>query len=110
MTRAFLRPRTYPREIYARQRSIWWRRRSSWWKMAGFALIIIVLLLLVRHARAQQSFNLTVPETQLNTIGKALGKLPYEEVAATIQAMAQQVADQQRAIAEKAKASEKVKE
>lgn len=68
--------------------------------MMRAAIAGAVLLALCASAVAQ-TFTLTLTEAQLNLVGKALGKLPYEDVAPTINAIMQQVVEQQRAAAPK---------
>lgn len=57
-------------------------------KRAVFAILVV----LCGTAQAQErTFNLTVTEPQLNYIGKALGKQPYEDVRAIIDSIQTQV-------------------
>jgi hypothetical protein len=43
----------------------------------------------------QQEFNLKLTAPEVETIGKALGKLPYEEVAILVNKLRQQIVEQQ---------------
>lgn len=68
--------------------------------MIKYALAF-VLLSTVAFAQQQPDFNLKLNANEIDTIGKGLGKLAYEEVASLIQKLRQQIVDQQKA-AEKA--------
>ena len=46
-----------------------------------------------------QDLTLKLKPAEVDIVGKALGKLPYEEVAALIQNLRQQIMDQQRQLA-----------
>ena len=46
-------------------------------------------------AFAQQEFNLKLKAADVDLIGRALGKLPYEEVANLVNNLRQQIVDQQ---------------
>jgi len=51
------------------------------------------------NAQAQQpstSYNIKVDNSQLDLIGKALGKMPYEDVAVLMQVLRQQVVEQSK--------------
>lgn len=63
------------------------------------ALSLITGMLIYNIANAQQSkspeFIIKVDAQQLEIIGKGLGKLPFDDVAPLIQALRQQVIEQQ---------------
>lgn len=70
------------------------------------ALMIAALLTLPTTAWAQQpaplstvpaEYNLKVKPADVDNIGKGLGKLPFEEVAALMQSLRQQIVEQQQA-------------
>lgn len=44
----------------------------------------------------QQDFTLKVTNDDVNTIGKALGKLPFDDVAGLIQKLREQIVSQQQ--------------
>lgn len=57
-----------------------------------FILFFLVFSPLMASAQqVQPQFTITVTNEQLNVIGKALGKLPYEEVFQTVGQINQQV-------------------
>ena len=59
-------------------------------------LALAFLLASTVSAWAQTAYTITLNEQQLNLLGKALGKMPFEEVAQTIQIIQQQVTEQQQ--------------
>lgn len=68
-------------------------------------LTLITLLAIVTPAFAQQpEVNLKISNDDVNTIGKALGKLPFDEVAGLIQKLREQIIAQQPKPAEAAPA------
>jgi hypothetical protein len=79
--------------------------------------IVLVALLVATPAFAQQQpqhYTLTVTEPELNLIGKALGKMPFEEVSSLVNNIIGQVHQQQAAAkpkpdAEKAPLADKPK-
>ena len=70
---------------------------------------IFAMAMLAAGAAHAEDYTITVTEQQLNTIGKALGKLPFEEVQSTIAAVTAQIGEQQRKHAEVGK-GDKLKE
>lgn len=70
--------------------------------------LVLLFLLLSLPARAE-NYTISVTETELNLIGKALGKMPYEEVVQVINTISGQVAAKQardKAASEKPKKEE----
>lgn len=63
-------------------------RKLIW--VAGFVLAFAVPTL------AQQEVNLKVTTEDVNVIGKALGKMPFDEVAGLIQKLREQIMQQQK--------------
>lgn len=57
------------------------------------ALSVALLSFIPCHAQ-ERGFTLTLSETQLNYVGKLLGRQPYEEVAPLIQRIQEQVNSQ----------------
>jgi len=58
--------------------------------------LVMSLLFVSSAAYAQErSFNISLPESQLNYIGKILGKQPYEDVAQLMANIVDQVRQQQ---------------
>lgn len=68
-------------------------------KRFGTAFAALVIISTVAFAQQEKTFTLSVSETQLNQIGKALGKQPYEDVASLIGSLLHQVQQQQAAAA-----------
>ena len=66
-------------------------------------LIIIALVLLASPALAQQqqqTFTIVLTGPQIDLIGKALGKLPFEEVSGVVGVISTQIAGQQQKAAQ----------
>ncbi|HNA21766.1 MAG TPA: hypothetical protein PLN40_10195 [Agitococcus sp.] len=65
-----------------------------------FSLIFIAGLAMVTPVAAQQQqpseYVLKITPAELDQIGKALGLMPYNDVAQTVQKLRQQVVDQQQ--------------
>ncbi len=61
--------------------------------IAGFVLALAVPTLAQQQ---QQEIKLAVNNSELDTIGKAWGKLPFDEVAQLIQKLRTQVVEQQQ--------------
>lgn len=59
-------------------------------------LAVVASISFMNAARAQQpqNYTLTVTPAQLETVGKALGALPFREVSALIAELDKQVTDQ----------------
>ncbi len=75
--------------------------------MKNIVFIVSVLSLAATPAYAQQApapqeFNLKITSDDVNTIGKALGKLPFDDVAPLIQKLRQQIVEQSQAQAKPA--------
>lgn len=66
--------------------------------------IIFAVLVLSSSASAQErQFTITIPESQLNYIGKIVGKQPYEDSGDVLNSIRSQVADQMRREADAAR-------
>lgn len=69
-------------------------------KRMRFSLIFIAGLAMVTPVAAQQQqpseYVLKITPAELDQIGKALGLMPYNDVAQTVQKLRQQVVDQQQ--------------
>lgn len=66
--------------------------------------IIFAVLVLSSGASAQErQFTITIPESQLNYIGKIVGKQPYEDSGDVLNSIRNQVADQMRREADAAR-------
>lgn len=60
-----------------------------------FTIAVLAFLALIPAAQAQErQFTLTIPESHLQAIGKAMGRQPYEDVRPIIEGIQAQVSAQ----------------
>ena len=62
----------------------------------GAAILVLASFGISHNATAQEPppYTLTIPRSAIPLLGKALGKMPYEEVAAFVANLDQQIAAQ----------------
>lgn len=66
------------------------------WVCGFVAAIVIPTLVRAQQAPAPTEFKLTVTNDDVNTIGKALGRLPFDDVAQLIQKLREQIVSQSK--------------
>ena len=71
--------------------------------MKRWLLLVLFSILTLNYAAAQssqsqsqQEYNLKITGVELDLIGRALGLMPYNDVAQTVQKLRQQVVEQQQ--------------
>lgn len=65
------------------------------WRIVFGAIILFALHWFAHEAKAQdRTFTITIPEGQLNYIGKVIGRQPYEEVRPILDNIQAQVSAQ----------------
>lgn len=63
--------------------------------MIAVALTMIPLVSYAQPAAQPQEYTIKLTTAEIDIVGKALGTLPYQEVALIIQKLRQQIVDQQ---------------